>query len=463
MPAPAALPVSTPPRRLLAFGPFTFDPVAGLLRRSGVEVPLPPRVLGVLRLLVDHAGDVVDKQTLITAVWRDAFVTETSLAEAVSVLRQALGDDPQRPQYVQTQHRRGYRFIAEVEVMDDGQPAPSGSREAPATRAEVAMEPPAVAAGPAPRLSLVVPWIAALLTTLIAASAVWELQRTGRAPAPPVVRFSLALPAGVTLPSTGAPIALSPDGRMVAVVACESSGCALHLRALSQAAFTAVAGTTGAAAPFFSADGQSLGYFAGGRLWALRVNGGAPRAVADAPEALGAAWLGDGRIVFGRSAAEGLFVVRPGVGDVVPFTTAAAEGGHRWPVALPDDRGVAFTVHVATAGARDYAAIASLGSGTWNRAIDDVSAARVLARRYLVASRGDALVAAWFDAATRAPGALPAAVPFTALAAGAVPFAASDAGTLVAATPRGDALDVVLNWHLELDRLIGPPLPALPR
>jgi DNA-binding winged helix-turn-helix (wHTH) protein len=441
MPAPAALPVSTPPRRLLAFGSFTFDPVAGLLRRSGVEVPLPPRVLGVLRLLVDHAGDVVDKQTLITAVWRDAFVTETSLAEAVSVLRQALGDDPQRPQYVQTQHRRGYRFIAEVEVTDDvprlgtrpggdrgpagvaavvddvaEAPVPTDSHDACETSTAVAADSPVAAAEPAPRLSLVVPWIAALLTTLIAASALWELQRIGRAPAPPVVRFSLALPAGVTLSSTGAPIALSPDGRMVAVVACESSGCALHLRALSQAAFTAVAGTTGAAAPFFSADGQSLGYFAGGRLWTLRVNGGAPQAVADAPEALGAAWLGDGRIVFARSDAEGLFVVRPGVGDVVPFTTAAAEGGHRWPVALPDDRGVAFTVHVAPTGARDYAAIASLGSGTWNRAIDDVSAARVLARRYLVASRGDALVAAWFDAATRAPGALPAAVPFAPLA-----------------------------------------------
>lgn len=463
MPAPAALPVSTPPRRLLAFGPFTFDPVAGLLRHADTEVPLPPRVLGVLTLLLERPGDVVSKQTLISAVWRDAFVTETSLAEAVSVLRQALGDDPQRPRFVQTQHRRGYRFIADVEVMDEVQAAPGGSREMPATRAEVAADPPVVATEPAPRLYLVVPWIAALLTTLIAASALWELQRIGRAPAPPVVRFSLALPTGVTLPSSGAPIAISPDGRMVAAVACESSGCALHLRALSQAAFTAVAGTTGAAAPFFSSDGQSLGYFAGRRLWTLRVNGGAPQAVADAPEALGAAWLGDGRIVFARSTGEGLFVVRPGVGGVVPFTTAAAEGGHRWPVALPDDRGVAFTVHVAVAGARDYAAIASLSSGSWNRAIDDVSAVRVLARRYLVASRGEALVAAWFDVATRAPGALPAAVPFSTLAPGPVPFVASDTGTLVAATPRGDALDVVLNWHLELDRLIGPPLPSLPR
>src|SRR5438045_4890172 len=48
------------------------------------------------------------------AVWKDAFVTDTSLAEAVSFLRQALGDDPQAPRYIQTVHRRGYRFLAPV-------------------------------------------------------------------------------------------------------------------------------------------------------------------------------------------------------------------------------------------------------------------------------------------------------------------------------------------------------------
>jgi DNA-binding winged helix-turn-helix (wHTH) protein len=47
-------------------------------------------------------------------VWKDAFVTATSLAEAVSFLRQALGDDSQSPRYIQTVHRRGYRFVAPV-------------------------------------------------------------------------------------------------------------------------------------------------------------------------------------------------------------------------------------------------------------------------------------------------------------------------------------------------------------
>src|SRR6476646_7916336 len=84
----------------IGFGPFAFD------RQS--------RVLGVLELLIERPGQVVPRQDLLDRVWKDAFVTDTSLAEAVSFLRQALGDDPQSPRYIQTVHRRGYRFLAPI-------------------------------------------------------------------------------------------------------------------------------------------------------------------------------------------------------------------------------------------------------------------------------------------------------------------------------------------------------------
>src|SRR5687767_5221020 len=101
----------------VAFGPapepgaaptilFHYDRSSRLLWKNGVEEPVPPRVLGVLELLLARPGQLVSKQELIGAVWRDAFVTETSLAEAVSFLRTTLGDDPQRPLYIQTLHRR---------------------------------------------------------------------------------------------------------------------------------------------------------------------------------------------------------------------------------------------------------------------------------------------------------------------------------------------------------------------
>src|SRR5260221_8562686 len=95
----------------IGFGPFAFDRQSRLLWRDGAEIALPPRVLGVLEVLIDRPGEVVGRQDLLNGVWKDAFVTDTSLAEAISFLRQALGDDAQAPRYIQTVHRRGYRFL----------------------------------------------------------------------------------------------------------------------------------------------------------------------------------------------------------------------------------------------------------------------------------------------------------------------------------------------------------------
>src|SRR6188472_3544486 len=113
----------------ISFGPFEFDRQSRLLWREGTEIALPPRVLGVLEVLIDRPGQVVARQDLLDGVWKDAFVTDTSLAEAVSFLRQALGDDPQAPRYIQTVHRRGYRFLPALnDVPDRGQtPAVSGT------------------------------------------------------------------------------------------------------------------------------------------------------------------------------------------------------------------------------------------------------------------------------------------------------------------------------------------------
>ena len=106
---------SRPTAGVIAFGPFRFEPGNGLWR-DDAEVPLPPRALGLLEALTAQPGTVVSKTSLIDAVWKDAFVTEASLLEAIRVLREALGDDRLRPLYIQTVHRRGYRFIASVTI-----------------------------------------------------------------------------------------------------------------------------------------------------------------------------------------------------------------------------------------------------------------------------------------------------------------------------------------------------------
>jgi DNA-binding winged helix-turn-helix (wHTH) protein len=97
----------------VAFGPFRFIPGDGLWRH-GQPVALPPRALAVLTALLATPGTVVSKQNLMNAAWPGTFVTESSLLEAIGLLRDALGDDRRRPAYIQTVHRRGYRFIAEI-------------------------------------------------------------------------------------------------------------------------------------------------------------------------------------------------------------------------------------------------------------------------------------------------------------------------------------------------------------
>src|SRR5689334_15524071 len=119
------LPVVEARRPSVRFGPFAFDVQNRLLFRDEVEIPLPPRVLAVLELLLSRPGEIVSRQELHESVWKDAYVTDTSLAEAISFLRQALGDDPQNPRFVQTVHRRGYRFLPPLVVHQD---QPSASR-----------------------------------------------------------------------------------------------------------------------------------------------------------------------------------------------------------------------------------------------------------------------------------------------------------------------------------------------
>jgi DNA-binding winged helix-turn-helix (wHTH) protein len=96
------------------FGPFRFAPGDGLWR-DGRPVAMPPRAVAVLTTLLAAPGSIVSKQELMDAVWPDTFVTESSLLEAVGLVREALGDDRRNPTYIQTVHRRGYRFIASIE------------------------------------------------------------------------------------------------------------------------------------------------------------------------------------------------------------------------------------------------------------------------------------------------------------------------------------------------------------
>ena len=97
------------------FGPFVVDGGAYRLLRDGVNIPLSPKIIDLLLFLAARPSVLVSKDDLFRALWPDVAVTDNALTQAVSELRQALGDDPGSPKYVQTVARRGYRFISPVE------------------------------------------------------------------------------------------------------------------------------------------------------------------------------------------------------------------------------------------------------------------------------------------------------------------------------------------------------------
>ena len=106
----------------LRFGVFELDLRAGELRKHGLRVRLQEQPLQILTMLLEHPGDVITRDELKKKLWpADTFVDfDHGLNKAISKIREALGDSADSPRFVETVARRGYRFLAEVNVVDPG-------------------------------------------------------------------------------------------------------------------------------------------------------------------------------------------------------------------------------------------------------------------------------------------------------------------------------------------------------
>src|SRR6266568_4879374 len=98
---------------LYSFGEFRVDTQSRVLRRGEEPIALTPKAFEVLLLLIQHSGEVVNKDELMQTVWPDSFVEESNLTQTVFMLRKALGETPEQ-RYILTIQGRGYRFAAEV-------------------------------------------------------------------------------------------------------------------------------------------------------------------------------------------------------------------------------------------------------------------------------------------------------------------------------------------------------------
>src|SRR5881397_2261838 len=103
--------------------PVRLDLINACLWRGAQRIPLRPKTFAVLRCLLAHRGQLVTKAALLDAVWPEITVNDVALMICIRELRQVLGDDPRAPRFIETLHRRGYRFIGDLPVATH----PSGS------------------------------------------------------------------------------------------------------------------------------------------------------------------------------------------------------------------------------------------------------------------------------------------------------------------------------------------------
>jgi len=342
--------------RPISFGLFEVDQHAGELRKQGLRIKLRDQPFQILLLLLARPGEVVSREELQKKLWpADTFVDfDRGLNKAVNHLRDALGDSAESPRFIETLPKRGYRFIAPV---DAGHP----NGHALAER----LEPWGQAAGANSesqvvkrKLSAGLPWMIAGLASVVAAISGALLWRATRPVDRPMIRFSIDLgPEAIRgRAETGEfynPV-ISPDGTRVVFPAKVADGSEqLATRRLDQSTIAILVGTEGAVDPFFSPDGQWIGFFAGKKLKKIPLQGGAVVSLCDAAGLeLGASWGEDGAIIANLDGYH-LFRVPAAGGEpqLIGKPEQHGERGWRWPQVLPGGENVLFTGVVANSGA----------------------------------------------------------------------------------------------------------------
>ena len=124
-----------PHRKVYEFKGFRLDGPQHRLLRDGKPLPLKAKVFDVLLFLVERRGQLVEKDELMREIWPNTIVEESNITVSVSILRKILGEDRAGREFIETVPRLGYRFVAEVTPISDGEPTAAVSG---LTRAEPA-------------------------------------------------------------------------------------------------------------------------------------------------------------------------------------------------------------------------------------------------------------------------------------------------------------------------------------
>jgi TolB-like protein/DNA-binding winged helix-turn-helix (wHTH) protein/Tfp pilus assembly protein PilF len=129
--------MSVQAKHFYQFGPFSLDPVKRRLLRDGEAVKLTPKAFETLLVLVERSGKTIEKNELLDKVWAGTIVEENNLNQCITTLRKSLGDSREKSQYIATVPGVGYRFVAEVQEVEDPageEPKPSNTDRRPLFR-----------------------------------------------------------------------------------------------------------------------------------------------------------------------------------------------------------------------------------------------------------------------------------------------------------------------------------------
>jgi Tol biopolymer transport system component len=271
---------------------------------------------------------------------------------------------------------------------------------------------PAVAASagkvdsPRPAWRRAMPAAAVVVASALTGLGVWALTRPAPVPPVPVQRHPLVLAGPATyVGETGGGLAVSPDGTLLVYPVQEGGKRLLHLRALEQLEAQLIPGTDGAYNPFFSPDGQWIGFFTNpeGKLKKVAVRGGPALTLSETGVPLGA-WLADDTIVFTRQESGGWSLMRvPAAGgSAVTLTTPDAanrEIRHGFPEPLPGGNAILFSIAIGSIIFDDARiAVLSLATGKYHTVIEQGYNARYVPTGHLVYMLNGNLMAVPFDA-----------------------------------------------------------------
>ncbi len=239
-------------------------------------------------------------------------------------------------------------------------------------------------------------WTLVVISILlvVAMAIMWVRQRA--APSLTEVRFEF------NTPQTSDPypvsLAISPDGQQIVFVGTFDGQPQLFLRSLNSVSARPLTGTEGGFYPFWSADGGSIGFFAGGKLRRIDIDGGLVRVLANAPNPVGGTWNRDGTILFTPNYTGPIFRTSAAAEESVSLTRIdGSQASHRFPQFLPDGRHFLYYIPSSVEVRGVY--VGNLDGGAPIRLLDADAPASYAATGHLLFVREGRIIAQKFDPA----------------------------------------------------------------